>query len=97
MFGSFSKEALEKFQNLQGLESNQDFSEGVFDFKVCEKPDGKHYGIPDSDKCAAPNKEAKVRPGTGFLGMLAKKAINWDTAAAQGLEKKLEKGVRRRP
>ena len=59
MLGFFSKEALEKFQAMHGLESGQDFSEGVFDFKVCQKPDGARYGIPDDATCGSPSKEVK--------------------------------------
>lgn len=49
MLGSFSPASLSKFQELVGLESNQDFSEGVFDFKICERPNGSRYGT--SGKC----------------------------------------------
>jgi len=84
MLGSFSKEALEKFQEMQGLESDQDFSEGVFDFKVCQKPNGKHYGIPNDSKCVAPAKEVKERPNTGFFNTDAGKGIDYDTAKTQG-------------
>jgi hypothetical protein len=90
MFGSFSKESLEKFQEMQGLTSNQDFSEGLFDFKVCQKPDGKHYGIPESAKCEAPAREVTTRPSAGPLGIHTGKGVNYDTAREQGLEKSPE-------
>jgi hypothetical protein len=90
MLGNFSPESLRAFAEALNLNTgNQDFSEGVFDFKVCEKPDGKHYGIPDDIKCAPPNKEVKSRP-SGFLGIGAGNQMNWDTAAAQGATKTAE-------
>jgi hypothetical protein len=54
MFGSFSKESLEKFQEMQGLTSNQDFSEGLFDFTRCQKPDGSTFGT--DGQCKPPNR-----------------------------------------
>jgi len=84
-FGHFTAEALQQFAEAKGLDTkNQDFSEGVFDFKICEKPDGKFYGIPNQAKCKAPNKEATSRPDTGFLGSKQGRAINYDTAKGQG-------------
>ena len=84
-FGHFTAEALQAFAEAKGLDTkNQDFSEGVFDFKICEKPDGKFYGIPDQAKCKAPNKEAAARPDTGFLNSQQGRAINYDTAKSQG-------------
>jgi hypothetical protein len=65
MFGSFSKEALETFQAMQGLASDHDFSEGVFDFKICEKPNGQTYGVGDRENCAKPNKEVSVNQDPG--------------------------------
>jgi hypothetical protein len=83
--GHFTAEALKAFAEAKGLYTkNQDFSEGVFDFKICEKPDGKFYGIPDEAKCKAPNREATARPDTGFLGSKQGRAINYDTAKGQG-------------
>lgn len=84
-FGHFTAEALQEFAEAKGLDTkNQDFSEGVFDFKICEKPDGKFYGIPNQGKCKAPNREAAARPDTGFLNSQQGKAINYDTAKSQG-------------
>ena len=53
-FGHFTPEALQAFAEMKGLDTgNQDFSEGVFDFKICERPsDGKFYGISDKKNCA---------------------------------------------
>jgi hypothetical protein len=31
----------------------------VFDFKVCQKPDGQHYGIPDESDCGPGRKEVQ--------------------------------------
>jgi hypothetical protein len=90
MFGSFSKESLEKFQEMLGLSSSQDFSEGLFDFKVCEKPDGKHYGIPGNARCEAPAREVTTRPSAGPMGIHTGKGVNYDTAREQGLEKSPE-------
>ena len=87
-FGHFTAEALQAFAEAKGLDTkNQDFSEGVFDFKICEKPDGKFYGIPNQAKCKAPNKEAAARPDTGFLNSQQGRAINYDTAKSQGEDK----------
>ena len=92
MLGRFSPQALRAFAEAHNLDTgNQDFSEGVFDFKVCQKPDGKHYGIPDDSKCVAPAKEVKSRPDTGFLNTQAGKGINYDTAKAQGDAKTKQK------
>ena len=49
MFGRFSAESLSKFQEMMGLESSQDFSEGFFDFTRCQRPDGSYYG--SSGRC----------------------------------------------
>ena len=58
MFGHFSPEALKAFAEAHNLDTgNQDFSEGLFDFKVCKKPSGERFGISDDEKCAPPNKE----------------------------------------
>jgi len=85
MLGHFSPEALRTFAEAHNLDTgNQDFSEGVFDFKVCQKPDGKYFGIKDSAKCTPPNKEAKQRPDTGFFNTQAGRGINYDTAKQQG-------------
>lgn len=60
MLGRFSPEALRAFAEAHNLDTgNQDFSEGVFDFKVCQKPNGDTYGIPDDVKCGPPSKEVK--------------------------------------
>ncbi len=92
MLGHFSPEALKAFAQAHNLNTgNQDFSEGVFDFKVCQKPDGKHYGIPDDSKCVAPAKEVKSRPDTGFLNTQAGRGINYDTAKQQGQQKTLKR------
>jgi hypothetical protein len=88
MLGHFSKEALNAFASAHNLDAgNQDFSEGVFDFKVCQKPDGRHYGIPDQDQCQKPNKEVKSAPDKGILGIFPGKKINFDTALKQGQKK----------
>jgi hypothetical protein len=63
----------------------------VFDFKVCQKPDGKHYGVSDNDRCAPPAKEVSNRPGGGFLNLQAGKGINYDTAKGQGDAKTMAK------
>jgi hypothetical protein len=71
MLGTFTPESLKKFAEANGFDTgNADFSEGVFDFKVCSTPKGETYGIPDSSKCAAPNREisSKDKKG-GFLGI----------------------------
>ena len=87
-FGHFTAEALQEFAEAKGLDTkNQDFSEGVFDFKVCQKPNGENYGIPNQDKCQPPNKEASTRPDPGFLNSKQGKAINYDTAKRQGQSK----------
>ena len=91
MLGRFSEESLRAFAEAHNLSTgNQDFSEGVFDFKVCQKPDGKNYGIPDQDKCKAPAKEVTTRPSAGPLGINTGKRVNYDTAREQGLEKSPE-------
>jgi hypothetical protein len=69
------------------------YSEGVFDFKVCQKPDGRHYGIPDQDQCQKPNKEVKTAPGKGILGLFPGKRINYETALKQGQQKTSTKKV----
>lgn len=38
------------------------FSEGVLDYKTCEKPNGQQYGVSDDSSCAPPNKPAKKKP-----------------------------------
>jgi len=71
MLGTFTPESLKKFAEANGFDTeNADFSEGVFDFKVCSTPKGETYGIPDSSKCASPNREisSKDKKG-GFLGI----------------------------
>jgi len=55
--------------------------------KVCQKPDGKYYGIKDTSKCAAPDKEVTKRPDTGFMNSQAGRALNYDTAKQQGFNK----------
>jgi len=63
MLGTFTPESLKKFAEANGFDTeNADFSEGVFDFKICEKPNKERYGIPNSDKCKSPNKEVKNSP-----------------------------------
>lgn len=89
--GHFTAEALQEFAEMKGLDTgNQDFSEGVFDFKVCEKPNGKRYGIPDQDKCRAPNREAKGAP-LSVLGLNVGAKQNYDTAKSQGEAKTVER------
>lgn len=62
MLGRFSEKALHAFAEAHNLNTgNQDFSEGVFDFKVCQKPDGGRYGIPDNWDCSPPNTETKEK------------------------------------
>jgi hypothetical protein len=71
MLGTFTPESLKNFAEANGFDTeNADFSEGVFDFKVCSTPKGETYGIPDSSKCASPNREisSKDKKG-GFLGI----------------------------
>ena len=88
MLGRFSEEALLAFAASHNLNTeNQDFSEGVFDFKVCQKADGQHYGIPDKAKCGVGAKEVKTAPSSGFLGVKPGNAINYETAKRQGEEK----------
>ena len=97
MLGRFSEESLRAFAEFNNLNTgNQDFSEGIFDFKVCQKPDGKNYGIPDQDKCKAPAKEVKTRPDTGFLNTQAGKGINYDTAKSQGDSKTTDREYAKR-
>jgi hypothetical protein len=62
---------------------------------VCVKPDGNHYGIPDTAKCSAPDKQVGIRPGTGFLGLQARRAINFDTAQEQAHAKTMSELTRR--
>lgn len=58
MFGTFTPESLKNFAEANGFNTkNVDFSEGIFDYKVCERPNKTRYGIPDDNKCHAPNKE----------------------------------------
>jgi hypothetical protein len=57
MFGSFSKESLEKFQGMLSLSSSQDFSESVFDFTRCVRTDGTAYGT--AGKCRKGTEEEK--------------------------------------
>jgi hypothetical protein len=53
--------------------------------RVCEKPDGKFFGISDFRKCPLPSREAISRPNGGFLGLQNQgKTINYDTAKTQG-------------
>lgn len=53
--------------------------------RVCEKPDGRFFGVSDFRNCALPNRDAKFRPDSGFLGLQNQgKIINYDTAKAQG-------------
>ena len=67
MFGTFTPESLKKFAEANGFNTkNVDFSEGIFDYKVCEKPNKERYGVPDRDKCKAPNRE--VKDALGGLG-----------------------------
>lgn len=51
--------------------------------KVCQKPNGKYYGIADQDKCIAPAKEASRSP-ISFLGINVGSKQNYDTAKEQG-------------
>jgi len=92
--GHFTAEALQEFAETKGLDTkNQDFSEGVFDFKVCERPNGKRYGIPDQDECKAPNREAKEAP-LSVLGLNVGAKQNYDTAKAQGEAKNVVRRFR---
>jgi hypothetical protein len=54
---------------------------------VCVKPDGRYYGIAANETCSPPAREALRRPGTGFLGLNAELAINYDTAKQQAMAK----------
>jgi len=92
--GHFTAEALQEFAEMKGLDTgNQDFSEGVFDFKVCERPNGKRYGIPDQDECKPPNREAKGAP-LSVLGLNVGAKQNYDTAKSQGEAKNVRRRFR---
>ena len=92
--GHFTAEALQEFAEMKGLDTgNQDFSEGVFDFKVCERPNGKRYGIPDQDECRPPNREAKGAP-LSVLGLNVGAKQNYDTAKSQGEAKNVRRRFR---
>lgn len=61
MFGHFTPAALHAFAQAHNLDTgNQDFSEGVFDFKMCQKPSGEKYGVSTNEKCKPPSKEVKA-------------------------------------
>jgi hypothetical protein len=61
MFGHFSPEVLHAFADAHNLSTeNQDFSEGVFNFKMCQKPNGQRYGVSANEKCKPPSKEVKA-------------------------------------
>jgi len=66
MFGHFTPSALHAFAAAHNLDTgNQDFSEGVFDFKMCQSPDGKRYGVSENEQCKPPAKPvtaAKAKP-----------------------------------
>ncbi len=58
MLGRFSEEALKAFAASHNLDTrNQDFSEGVFDFTRCVRPDGTAYGT--RGKCRKGTEEVK--------------------------------------
>lgn len=69
MFGSFSSESLKKFQQLTGLTSNQDFSEGVFDFTRCVRTNGTAYGT--AGKCRKGTEQEKQKEPIGDDGQIA--------------------------
>jgi DNA-binding transcriptional regulator of glucitol operon len=61
MFGHFTPAALHAFAALHNLETgSQDFSKGVFDFKKCQSPNGKSYGVSEHEQCKPPAKPVTV-------------------------------------
>ena len=57
MFGHFTPAALHAFAKAHNLEvGNQNFAEGVFDFKMCQSPNGKRYGVSENEQCKPPAK-----------------------------------------
>lgn len=64
--------------------------------RVCLKADGRHYGIPDTRKCASTDKQVSTRPSAGVLGLQAESAINFDTAKRQENAKTLAEVARKR-
>jgi len=66
MLGHFTPAALHAFAEAHNLDvGNQDFSEGVFDFKMCQSPSGKRYGVSEDEQCKPPAKPvaaAKAKP-----------------------------------
>ena len=64
MFGHFTPEALHSFAEAHNLDtSNQNFSEGVFDFKMCQDPKGKRYGVSENEQCKPPAKQVTAAKG----------------------------------
>ena len=64
MFGHFTSEALHSFAKAHNLDtSNQNFSEGVFDFKMCQDPKGKRYGVSENEQCKPPAKQVTAAKG----------------------------------
>lgn len=60
MLGHFSKESISAISHALGLDF-QEYSEGLFDFKVCEKGSGEKYGIPDTSECGGDAREVKEK------------------------------------
>jgi len=86
MFGTFTSESLKNFAEANGFNTeNVDFSEGIFDYKICERPNKKRYGIPDDNKCNAPNKEVAYGVMDGIKDML--KGTEPRTLVGKDLEK----------
>ena len=57
VFGHFTPASLQAFAQAHNLDTgNQNFSEGVFDFKMCQTPNGKRYGVSEDEQCKPPAK-----------------------------------------
>jgi hypothetical protein len=63
---------------------------------VCRKPDGKHYGVADVDRCQPQDTVVSARPSSGLFGLQAKSSINYDTAKKQANSKTLAELANRR-
>ena len=74
-------------QTSAGLFSDPEESLQTQPSLVCQKPDGKYFGIVAGSTCRAPNKKALKRPSTGFLNTNAGIGINYDTALKQSVSK----------
>ena len=61
MLGHFTPAALHAFAEAHNLDvGSQDFAEGIFDFKMCQSPNGKRYGVSTNEQCKPPAKEVKA-------------------------------------